>query len=188
MMKKLLKEKPKNQTVFTTTEISQILEINDEKKLYSALIYACNNNDIIRVTRGVYVLDNNYLRLELGNKLRKPSYISLYTVLQENGIVFQPYTSVFLVSNRSCELNIDSKKYIYRKIKNEILLNKMGLVNDGNIIKASPERALCDKIYLDKDEHFDNLRRINWKLMKELNVKVYGKDKNIKKFILKYKS
>jgi len=48
------------------------------------------------------------------------------------------------------------------------------------------ERALCDKIYLDGDEYFDNLRQINWELAGKLNAEVYFHNSNIAKFISKY--
>ena len=70
----------------------------------------------------------------------------------------------------------------YRKIKNEILLNPLGIKNKNNVQIATPERAICDKLYLDGVEYFDNLRNIDWAFMGELNTQVYGKNKVISDF------
>jgi len=186
LSKNLLKTKPVNKTVFSTNEIGQILNSNNKQNSYSALNYATQKGDLIRITRGLYALNKNYSKLELGNKLRKPSYVSLYTILQLEGVVFQYYKSIYLITKRTDEISINDQKYIYRKVKDSILLNPLGLITENSIIKATIERAICDKIYLDGDEYFDNLRDVNWDFMSKLNEKVY-KDKKILKFISKNK-
>jgi len=40
-------------------------------------------------------------------------------------------------------------------------------------VRASVERALLDKLYLDGEEHFDNLRQVDWDKMARLNREVY---------------
>ena len=121
--------------------------------------------------------------MELGNKLRKPSYISLYTVLGERGVVFQPYPSIYLIANRTEVLKVDGQRYVYRKIKREILLNPQGLTAEGSVTKAGLERALADKVYLDGLEYFDNLRGVDWELLRKLNQEVYGGNSRITRFI-----
>jgi hypothetical protein len=86
------------------------------------------------------------------------------------------------VANRSDQLVVHDQRYIYRKIQDEILLNPLGLDIIGFVTKAILERAICDKIYLDGEEYFDNLRSVNWDLMRTLNTTLYH-DKNIEKFI-----
>lgn len=177
--------KNSGQTVFTVPELSQLVDGYSGKKMNSALKYAVGHGDLIRITRGIYALDNRYSKLELGNKYKSPSYISFYTVLVKKGFIFQPYSSIFLASRRSTIVDLDGQKYVYRKIKDTILLNHMGIEIESGVAWASPERAICDKIYLDGDEYFDNLRSINWGLMKKLNAYVYGKNKVIDMFIAK---
>lgn len=138
------------------------------------------------VVTGFYSLSTEYSRQEFANKYRAPSYISLHTVLREAGVLFQPYASISLVSNRSQNIEVDRQKYVYRKIRNEILLNPLGVTVADGVNKAILERALCDKIYLDGDEYFDNLRQINWEAAKDLNDKVYFDNPDISKFISKY--
>lgn len=173
-------------TVFTLSGVQSLLSIENPKTIYNAVSYALRRSELNRISEGIFSFNNNYSKVEFANKFRKPSYISLYTVLQQSGIVFQPYSSIYVVSNRSETVNIDDQKYIYRKIKDEILLNPLGIEDKNGIYTATPERAICDKIYLDKDEYFDNLRKIDLMFMKEINDKVYQNNKKISKFILKY--
>jgi len=184
-IKELYKIKESGQTVFTFSDLSNAVPRYSGNKLKSALKYAVRIGDIIRVTKGVYAMTKDYSKQEFANKYRSPSYISLYTVLEESGIVFQPYSSIYLISNRSQEIEIDSQKYIYRKIKDDILLNPLGINNLGHINKATPERAICDKLYLDGPEYFDNLRSINWNLISQLNQIVYNNNHDISDFLTK---
>ena len=175
------------QTVFSLAEIARIVGVKADKNLISAVSYYVKSGDLLRLAKGLYVLNKDYLRYELGNKLRTPSYVSLYTVLQNEGVVFQPYTSIFLVSFRSETRIVDGQKFVYRKIKDEALLNPLGIKSEGLVAVASLERAILDKIYLDGEEHFDNLRSVNWDKMEELNEQVY-RHKNINKYIKEMRS
>lgn len=186
-IKQLAIAKNRDRSVFLGVELPQIVAGYSSGKLRSALKYATKNEDLVRLTRGIYVFDHNYSRLELGNKLRIPSYISLYTVLQAKGVVFQPYTSIFLVASRSQARVVDGQKYVYRKIKDSILLNPLGIEVINGVWIASIERAICDKLYLDGDEFFDNLRSVDFEKMAILNTELYGEDKNISLFIARNK-
>jgi len=182
-IKELLKTKKSDQTVFAFSDLSSTVPEYSGGKLKSALKYAVQKGDIFRISKGIYSISKDYSRQEFANKYRSPSYISLYTVLVENEIVFQPYSSIYLISNRSQEIELESQRYIYRKIKDTILLNPFGINNFGNINKASPERAICDKLYLDRQEHFDNLRNVNWDLISQLNKEVYNNNSKISDFL-----
>ena len=184
-IKDFIKTKRNIQTVFNFSDLSQAVTGYTGSKLRSALKYALTKGDVYRISKGIYSLSKDYSRLEFANKYRSPSYISLYSVFQKEGVVFQPYSTIYIVSNRSQEIEIDGQKYIYRKVKDDILLNPFGVKNENGIQIASTERAICDKIYLDGDEYFDNLRNINWNLMREINTNVYRDNNLILNFINK---
>lgn len=181
--KEFIKTKNANQTVFGFSDLSSAIVGYTGPKLKSALKYAVQKGDLYRISKGIYSSSPEYSKPEFANKYRSPSYVSLYTVFQQAGIVFQPYSSIYLIAERSEEVEIDSQKYIYRKIKNEILLNSIGINNKHHIQIATSERAICDKLYLDGDEYFDNLRNIDWGFMRQLNHQVYGGNKIISSFI-----
>lgn len=173
----------KTTTVFTVIDIKKALDMKNQKSLYNAIYYAVKQKELYRISEGIYSFNSNYSKKEFGNKYRTPSYISLYTVLQESGVVFQPYTSIFVITNRSETVDIDGQKYVYRKIKNEILLNSLGIEQKNDVSIATIERAICDKIYLDGIEYFDNLRNVDLDLIDRLNKEVYEGNKNISKFL-----
>jgi predicted transcriptional regulator of viral defense system len=181
MIKEILRKKNK-QTVFTYKDIASITGKNANSNLISNIAYYVKTGDLIKISKGIYALDKNYSKWEYANKLRRPSYISFYTILQYSGIVFQPYSTIFLACNRSENIERNNQKFKYRKLKDDILLNTKGLKEKANVMIATPERALLDKIYLDGNEHFDNLRNIDWDFAKELNDSIY-QSKTIEKFI-----
>jgi putative AbiEi antitoxin of type IV toxin-antitoxin system len=181
IIKKLIKNLD-GQTVFGLSDIARLTGKPADKNLISAVSYYVKKGDLIRLAKGLYSFDESYSTWELGNRLRSPSYISLYTILQDKGVVFQPYTSIFLVANRNEIRTIRDQKYIYRKIKDEVLLNLFGIEVIDGVAVACLERAILDKIYLDGLEHFDNLGVVDWGKMSELNDQVYQR-KNITKYI-----
>ncbi|MBI4646887.1 MAG: hypothetical protein HY738_09920 [Bacteroidia bacterium] len=118
--------------------------------------------------------------MELATKIYTPSYISLETVLIKDGIIFQHYDSIFVVSYLSREIECDGQRYIYHKIKNAILMNHKGLYNTRNYFIASKERAVLDAAYIYREYHFDNLAPINKVLCNDL-LAVYQKNSLTKK-------
>jgi predicted transcriptional regulator of viral defense system len=186
MMKKLLRKKC-NQTVFTLNDIATITGKQADGNLISSIHYYVKTGQLIRLSKGIYALEKDYSIWEFANKLRKPSYISFYTILQSSGIIFQPYYTIFLACNRSEEIKKGNNIFKYRKLKNDILLNTTGIEEKDGVMVATQERALLDKVFLDKEEYFDNLRRIDWKFAKRLNEEVY-QSKKIEKFIFDSKN
>lgn len=172
------------QTVFSFTEIKSIFSGANNQKVKSALKYLTQKKEIVRISKGFYALNDAYSVIEYANKLRTPSYVSLYTVLFENGVVFQPYDSIYLMSKRSETKLVNDKKIIYKNIKDDYLLNPFGINNQNNVSVASIERAICDTIYMFGIQHFDNTSKIDFDLVKEINKNVYNDNKQITKWIL----
>ncbi|WKZ25563.1 MAG: hypothetical protein QY322_04260 [bacterium] len=183
-IKEIYKYARNGQTVFSLADLSGIKRDYSGLKLNQAIKYLVKNKELIRLSKGLYSFDSNYSIQEFANKFRTPSYISLYTVLFESGVVFQPYESIFAISQRSETKVVSDTKIIYRKIKDEVLLNPLGIENTNSVYKATIERAICDKVYLDGVEYFDNLREINWEKIKQINTEVYDDNYLIKKWIL----
>ncbi len=176
----------RKQTVFSTHDFKTMLNITNNKQVYNLTSYAVKQGYLYKITKGFFAIDEHYSKLEFANKYRQPSYISLYTVLQQKGIIFQHYQTIYIISRRSETLIIDNQKYVYRKIKDEILLNPQGIVIANNTNIATPERAICDLLYLYGETYFDNLRNINWSLLQQINKEVYFNHPTITKFIESY--
>lgn len=144
------------QTVFTAKEIALILRESKRDVLKSKIHYYVKKGILRAVRRGMYVKPD-YDALELATKIYTPSYISLETVLEKEGVIFQHYKTIFVVSYLSRKLKVDGKEIQFRKVKNEILLNSTGIQKKDGYAMATKERAFLDALYLYKSYYFDNL-------------------------------
>jgi len=162
--------KAKN-TVFTIDEIALLLNEDDREALKSKINYYVRQGIIRNVHRGIYV-KTDYDFLELATKIYTPAYVSLETVLVKEGVIFQHYETVFVISYLSRDIEIDQRVIKFKKIKNEILMNKAGIIFKNNYYIASKERAFLDALYLYKNYHFDNLNVLNKKIIFSL-LKIY---------------
>ena len=174
-------------TIFTAKDISLIWKETDLDTIKARINYYVKKGKLYSIRRGVYARDKNYDKFELATKIYTPSYISLETVLQKEGIIFQYYKAIFVVSYLSRKILCDNQEYIFRKIKNEVLVNNLGIERKKNYFIASRERAFLDTLYLYQDYHFDNLKPLNWKLCFEI-APIYKSKKLIKllKFYARY--
>lgn len=155
------------ETVFTIEEISQLVAGISYESLRDRLYYFSKIGKLKRLRYGIYAKEN-YNPFELANKVYKPSYISLETVLAKEGIVFQHYERIFAVSYVTRVITIDGVEIQYRQIKKEVLINIDGVEEKTGYFIASPERAFLDALYIYKNYHFDNLGAINWEKAKSL--------------------
>jgi predicted transcriptional regulator of viral defense system len=171
-LKKLIQS---GKTIFSLDDLGKIWGIENRNylKLISSRLF--KRGEILRISRGLYAINDAYNILEFANKLKVPSYVSLETVLQKEGIIFQDYSkTVFSVSNNSVLKKNGDKTFKYFKIKDVIFSNPSGIDRSGQVNIAVPERALCDRIYLSPNYYFDNLRPLNKE--KLLNIsKIYNK-------------
>lgn len=172
-------------TIFTPQDLLLLWQIKNPDYLKTKIYRLIKNKQLIRLKRGVYALDDSYDRYELANKLITPSYVSLRTILAKSGAIFQYDSRVSSVASYNRELNISGQKYIYKKVKNGILFDNRGIVNIENKSYASPERALDDLLYLEKNASVDNLDNIN--LEKCLTFAKIYKNKSLEKRIQKLK-
>lgn len=159
-------------TVFTAKEIALLWRETNPDRLKRRLNYYVQSGKLYHLRRGIYAKSPDYDRYELSNKIYSPSYVSLETVLKNEGILFQHYASFFAVSYLTREITTDANIYVYRRLKDNILVNRAGVKKERNYFIATKERAFLDALYLYKDCHFDNLTSLNWKECFEL-VPIY---------------
>ncbi|MFP4082202.1 MAG: hypothetical protein ACLFVG_05515 [Candidatus Aminicenantes bacterium] len=155
-------------TVYTFKELSLLWNETDVNLTKKRAYRYVKRGLLYPIRKGIYAKDKDYDKLELANKIFTPAYISLETVLAKEGIIFQHYDQIFVVSYLTREINCDGQKYVFRKIKDTILTNSLGIEKKDNYFVASKERAFLDTIYLNKNYHFDNLTSINWNKCFEL--------------------
>lgn len=175
------------QAVFSSTDLRKIWKINDPKYLKVVASRLAKKGQLQRLKRGIYVINDKYDIFELANKLKTPSYISLETVLAKENIIFQDYSqAIFSISNNSISKKAIGKDFVYSKIADEILSNPLGVEFQGQAYVASPERALCDRIYLSPNYYFDNFRPLKLEKLEEIS-KIYNQrtQKEVKRILKK---
>lgn len=149
-------------SVFTNKDLVLLWKITNKQYLKVKTSRLVKNEQLYRLRKGVFVLDKNYNKFELANKLISPSYVSLNTILAKEGVIFQYYSQIFSVARYNRKIVIDGTVYIYQKIKDIVLYNNQGIVNEKNTSIASLERAIVDGMYLNKDISFDNINLIQF--------------------------
>lgn len=155
-------------TVFTVQSLMMQAVCNDSSRLTQSLHYYVKEGKLRNPRRGVYT-KLKYDVLEMACSLFRPSYISLEYVLQRAGIVFQWDDSITSVSYLSRTVEVDDRKYQYRKISPELWMGMEGIEQHDNVAIAIPERAFLDMIYLSAGNcYFDNLHSLSVKQIRAL--------------------
>lgn len=176
-------------TVFTISELKFLFKIKNPTQINEILQTMKKQNIVKNLWYGIWTLPE-YDKLELASKLRKSSYISLEYILQKSGIIFQSYEkTITLAGNNTFKKEIDWLNFEFHKIKPSILSNPLWLVYTWKYYIATPERAVCDMIYLYKNIVFDNIQPLNTELLSELS-EIYPNTTSllIKKLIKNVKS
>ncbi|MEX2054064.1 MAG: type IV toxin-antitoxin system AbiEi family antitoxin domain-containing protein [Candidatus Colwellbacteria bacterium] len=160
-------------TIFSTKDVALLWGEEKDSTVSARLNKYAKAGKLIRVRRGLYAKDKNYDKFELATKIYTPSYISFETVLAKAGVVFQLYGHIFVASYVTREVLVDKQAYSYKRIRDSILTNPLGIETKGNYHIASTERAFLDLVYLNKNYHLDNLSPLNWDKVFEI-VPIYN--------------
>ena len=171
-----------NQTVFTSKEMALFWSESNPNNLKNKISYYVKSGVLKSLRRGIYVLVGKpYLAYEVANRIYSPSYVSLETVLAQEGVVFQYDSRIYSLTYQSREIEIENQKFVYRKIGNGILTNPQGLKNMGSYWIATKERAFLDSLYLNGQPHFDHLDNMDWDLCRRL-LPIYSNNSLNKRF------
>jgi len=173
------------QTVFSSREIMLLWEEINGNAAKARINYYTRHGQLYRIRRGVYGKDATYDRLECAVKIFTPSYVSLETVLTGAGVVFQQYGQIFAASYVNREIVADGQTYQYKRLKDMILTNPLGIEQTGTYAVASAERAFLDVVYLHPEYHFDSLSPLNWDKIYDM-LPIYGGNKRMERSIKKY--
>lgn len=150
-------------TVFTFADIILLWGEQGSNSARVRLNYYVKNRDLIRIRRGLYAKDENYNKSELATRIFTPSYVSFETILAEAGVIFQFYSQIFVASYLTRKIIIDGQTYSFKKIKDNIITDMVGIEHKDELSFATKERALLDTLYINTDYYFDNLRNLDWK-------------------------
>ena len=110
------------------------------------------NGDFIQVVKGIYETDRTVSGYLLAGSIYGPSYISFEYALSHHGLIPE---AVYTITCASFEKK-KKKKYetpfgtfTYRDVPSEVFPLGLEVVHEGEYYYriASPEKALCDKLY-----------------------------------------
>jgi len=155
-------------TVLSFKEVNLMATGSTRSAVARLLHYYVEKGELYPLRRGLYAKSKKYNRLELGTKIMPPAYVSFETVLLGAGVIFQHYTTIFLASYQTREIECDGQRYSYRRIKPALRFDIRGLENRGTYWVATPERAYLDMLYIYKSYYFDNLGSLNYEKVQEL--------------------
>lgn len=169
--------------IFTAQDLSVIWGYADERKLYELIKYYVRQKEIFVLTRGLYALEDYsqsdlrnqpQILMKIANRLVPNSYVSLFTILRQEGVIVQYYDEIYSVATRSVTRTVKGIEFVYQQVKEEVLLSDLGVHNQGEIRFASLERAVTDMWYLYPKLHLENLSQVNLKKLKKI-VDLYQK-------------
>lgn len=136
-----------NLPLFTLKTLRDILDIENEATLFSAVKRLLEAGILKKMERNKYLLkDFPISDFALANFLYQPSYISFETALNFYGILSQfPYEVSNATTRKTAKKEFEGKIFTYTKIKKELF---WGYEKKENFLIAFPEKALLDQIYL----------------------------------------
>jgi len=173
-----------DKTVFSTNELAAFWSIEDKKLLYVNISRMKEGGFLKSVQRGLYcIVDVNVDELELAGSFKKNSYISFETVLLKEGIIHQWYGTYFSASDRKLRLENNYGNFLYRRLPENILNNRLGIDNAGHYFIATKERAICDYFYKVNFQQLDDIGDIDKQKIIKLS-KIYN-NKRLEKDIYK---
>jgi hypothetical protein len=104
-------------TVFTFKDIALLWRNPNTDLVKRQIHYYVKTGRLYPIRRGIYATDPDYNRFELATKIYTPSYVSLETVLQKEGVIFQHYSKIFVVTYLTREIRCDGQTYAFKKSK-----------------------------------------------------------------------
>lgn len=181
-MNKLVLIETMGKRVFTAQDLAVLWGYEEEKKLYELIKYYIRQKQIFALTRGLYATrpytqqdlrNDPRLLLEIANRLVRNSYVSLFTVLVKEGVIYQYYDEVYSVAARSVTREVAGVKFVYKRVKEGLVMNELGIEVEEGVRMASLERAVADTWYLYPQWEMENLGRVKKDKLVRI-AKMYG--------------
>lgn len=163
----------KTDKILHTNDIGNLWLVSDKNTLHTTLKRYVKAGLLFRLYRGLYsTLPINKLDPKLvgAKAINDYCYISLHTVLFEEGYISQiPYHYTF-VGRKSKKFRIYNYSYICRQMKSLFLYNSEGVYELNGVMIARPERAIADILYFNPLQSFD--REVDWNVVKKIQEKI----------------
>ena len=140
-------------SIFTISEITDIWNTSNDVSKSTAYRMVKKGN-LFRLRRGFFSLTKDVNLFELGCKLVPGSYVSLFTVLKEKGVIFQETRQIYLMAERPKTLKVAGQSFEYHSIKN-LLYVPDGISFEKTYSIAGLERALLEVFSLFDTDYSD---------------------------------
>lgn len=157
--------------VFHSKDLANLWHISNANTLHTTLKRYVQKGLLFRIYKGVYSLKplGELDPVSLGVKaLHEYAYVSCETVLSRAGIIQQSIPFITLVSAKSKQFTIGEWKYRSRKLSDQYLYNPVGIIEQGGVKIATPERAVADLLYFNPRAYLDASFTIKWKKVSEI--------------------
>lgn len=157
-----------NRSVFSFQDIKQITQIATDAGVKSFLQRSKDGGSLLNPIKWWRTLPH-YDPFVLACAMRLWSYISCETVLFREGVFFQFYgNTVSCIASQPSHHAIGTESIVYYRIKPSIFTSTQGIREHHGYRIATPERALCDYIYLNPRGVIDAPESINRIRIKQL--------------------
>lgn len=164
------------EVVFHTDDLANLWHITNKNTLYTTLKRYAEQRLIFRLHKGFYALKPpaEIDRLLLGIKaLHGYAYVSVETILAEEGIIQQSLPAITLVGDKTKHFSIAGIAYYSRKLPDVFLHQQNGIVTaEHGVRKATRERALADLLYFNPRAYVDAGALIDWTKVQTLQKEI----------------
>ena len=122
--------------IYKSNEL-KLLWGSDGNTFKKRLYYQLKTNKFIKIRRGIYVVFDQLYNLKesdyrmIANSIYIPSYVSFETVLRDEGVIFQRYTSIFVACKYTKTITIS-----YNGILPDLFREEQGIVAEGELINS----------------------------------------------------
>lgn len=133
--------------ILSLSDLKKLLDIENDNTAYKIAEKLIGEKFLLRIKKGTYISTfNSPEDFELANALYVPSYISFESALSYYGILSQfPYSTTSVSPKKTKKITVEGKEYSYTQISRKLY---WGFRREGQIIIASPEKALLDMLYI----------------------------------------
>jgi len=133
--------------IVSLSDLMKLLDIEKDNTSYKIAEKLVAEKFLLRLKKGIYLSSFNPPdSFEIANAIYTPSYISMESALNYYGILPQfPYSVTSVSPKKSKKVLLDEKEFEYVQINHKLY---WGFRREGQIVIASPEKALLDMVYI----------------------------------------
>lgn len=157
--------------LFHTQDLALLWGMQRGNTLYTTIKRYVKKGILHRIHKGFYstLPPERIDPILLGIRaIHRFAYLSTESVLVEEGAILQEIAHITLVSDISTRFELLGNSYRIRKMKEDHLMDPIGLYENSGVLKATPERALADLLYFHPNYYLDRPRAVDRSRLKEI--------------------